>query len=124
MFSLRCGSRSATIARPFSSLRHYTTHRRSRLHIPPPFPVVDTCPSPTCACRPAPDGLDIDRAHPLNGTMAAYAEQVLVSTGRDDWPSRIEEEQDALFARELKGLLGRGGKFLDVRSLCPACARP
>lgn len=45
--------------------------------------------------------------------MAVYAEQVLVSTGRDDWKSRIEEEDEADFVRELKGLLGRGGKFCD-----------
>jgi hypothetical protein len=47
--------------------------------------------------------------------MAAYAEHVLISTGKDDWTSRIEEEAGAgNIAQSLKGLLGRGGKFCDV----------
>jgi hypothetical protein len=66
-----------------------------------------------------PGGLKIDHDSPLNGTMAAYAEQVLICTGHSDWPSRIEEENNAIFVRKLKSLLGRGGKFSDVRS--PFC---
>lgn len=46
--------------------------------------------------------------------MAAYAEQVLISTGRNDWKSRIEEEEDAVLVRQLKKLLLRGGKYVDV----------
>lgn len=65
--------------------------------------------------------------------MAAYAEQVLICTGKDDWPSKIETEGggnvaqtlkgllgrggDGNVAQILKGLLGRGGKFCDV---CPS----
>ena len=47
--------------------------------------------------------------------MAAYAEQVVVCTGKDDWSSRIEEENagDNLVA-DVKELVGRGGKFADV----------
>ena len=63
-----------------------------------------------------PSGLDIKREQTLNGSMAAYAEQVLISTGKSDWKSRIEEEEgvhgDAV--RGLKGLLGPRGKFSDV----------
>lgn len=61
-----------------------------------------------------PPGLDIEREKPLNGSMAAYAEQVLISTGRPDWSSRIEDEPDAVLVRQLKKFLGRGGKYSDV----------
>ncbi|KAI9827987.1 MAG: hypothetical protein M1819_006830 [Sarea resinae] len=57
--------------------------------------------------------MDLDRKSPLNGTMAAYAQQMLISTGKDDWTSRIEDEDDAGFIKGLKGLLGRGGQFSD-----------
>ena len=50
--------------------------------------------------------------------MAAYAQQVVVSTGQPDWRSRIEEdgaeEGWGRFVRGLKGLIGRGAKFADV----------
>ncbi|KAJ9642015.1 Altered inheritance of mitochondria protein 32 [Coniosporium tulheliwenetii] len=60
-----------------------------------------------------PSGLEIDRGQPLNGTMAPYAEQILISTGRSDWTSRIEDEDDAVLAKRVKELLGRGGKYSD-----------
>lgn len=52
--------------------------------------------------------------------MPPYAQHVVVRTGRDDWGSRIEDEDAGVegtgmnFARSLKGLVGRGGKFFDV----------
>ena len=62
-----------------------------------------------------PEGLEIDHEKNLNGTMAAYAEQVLICTGKDDWMSRIEDENagDNL-AADIKELLGRGGVYRDV----------
>lgn len=63
-----------------------------------------------------PAGLDIEREQNINGSMAAYAEQVLVSTGRSDWPSRIEEDEDSVLAKRLKTLVGPKGKFSDVIS--------
>ncbi|KAK2784380.1 Altered inheritance of mitochondria protein 32 [Onygenales sp. PD_12] len=91
-----------------------------RISIPPPFPVTSTCPEPSCSCAPTPampDGLEIDHAQNLNGTMAAYSQQVLISTGRGDWRSRIEEDGVGCgwgeLARGLKGLVGRGGGFAD-----------
>jgi hypothetical protein len=62
-----------------------------------------------------PEGLEIDHSKNLNGTMAPYAEQVLICTGKDDWSSRIEDEGagDNL-AADLKELLGRGGVYSDV----------
>ncbi|KAK2811805.1 hypothetical protein FQN50_001843 [Emmonsiellopsis sp. PD_5] len=91
-----------------------------RISIPPPFPVTPTCPEPTCSCAPTPpmpEGLEIDHAQNLNGTMAAYSQQVLISTGQNDWRSRIEEDGVGCgwgeLARGLKGLVGRGGGFAD-----------
>lgn len=111
----------STLPRRWPSLQAFTSHviRRSIIsHVKPPFPTIETCPSPTCQCAatPAlPDGLPIDWEKSLNGTMAAYAEQVVVCTGKDDWSSRIEEENagDNLVA-DVKELVGRGGKFADV----------
>lgn len=85
---------------------------------PPPFPVVPSCPSPTCACAATPEmpeGLPIDRTGKLNGLITSYAEQVLVCTGQDDWPSRIEEANSGdNLAADLKELFGRGGVYSDV----------
>jgi len=61
-----------------------------------------------------PSGLEIDHERPLNGTMASYAEQVLICTGKDDWVSRIEEENSGdNLAADIKELVGRGGMFSD-----------
>jgi hypothetical protein len=84
----------------------------------PPFPVIPTCPPATCSCAPTPavpEGLAIDRTTNLNGNISNYAQHVLVCTGKDDWSSRIEEDNagDNL-AADLKELLGRGGKYTDV----------
>lgn len=52
--------------------------------------------------------------------MPPYAQHVVVMTGRDDWGSKIEEEDEGVegtgvnFARSLKGLVGRGGEFHNV----------
>lgn len=65
-----------------------------------------------------PEGLPIDHEQTLNGTMAAYAQQILVCTGKEDWTSRIENDGDGEgwggLVRGLKALLGRGGKYSDV----------
>ncbi|PYI03070.1 sucrose cleavage family protein [Aspergillus sclerotiicarbonarius CBS 121057] len=59
----------------------------------------------------------IDYDQPLNGTMAAYAQQLLVCTGQRDWTSRIEEDGQGQnwgeLVRGLKRQLGRGGKYAD-----------
>jgi hypothetical protein len=62
-----------------------------------------------------PPGLEIDHSKPLNGTMAPYAEQVLICTGKDDWLSKIEEENSGdNLAADIKELMGRGGIYSDV----------
>ncbi|KAK7421362.1 hypothetical protein QQX98_002256 [Neonectria punicea] len=61
-----------------------------------------------------PDGLPLDREGPMKGAIAGYAEQVLVCTGKHDWPSRIEEESSGdNLAADLKELFGRGGEYSD-----------
>lgn len=62
-----------------------------------------------------PDGLEIDYSKPLNGTMPAYSEQLLICTGQPDWMSRIEEENSGdNLAADVKELMGRGGIYSDV----------
>ena len=99
--------------------RHASRHR-TRLEIPPPFPVTKKCPESACDCPTPtlPEGLPIDHEHPLNGTMVAYAQQLVVCTGQRDWMSRIEDDGESTgwgnLVRGLKRLLGRGGPYLDV----------
>jgi hypothetical protein len=63
-----------------------------------------------------PEGLEIDHNAKLNGVITGYAEHVLVCTGQDDWPSRIEEDKSGdNLAADLKELFGRGGRYSDVR---------
>ena len=62
-----------------------------------------------------PDGLEIDHKGKLNGLISNYSEQVLICTGKDDWPSRIEEDNSGdNLAADLKELFGRGGVYSDV----------
>lgn len=85
----------------------------------PPFPTIPTCPAPTCACAASPtlpSGFEIDRKAPLNGLIPNYAQHVLVCTGTDNWPSRIEEANGGdNLAADLRELVGPRGKFSDVR---------
>jgi hypothetical protein len=65
-----------------------------------------------------PPGLPIDHSKSLNGTMGLYAEQVLVCTGKEDWTSKIEDENSGdNLAADIKELLGKGGKYADVCSI-------
>lgn len=79
---------------------------------------VAKCPEPTCECSdtpPMPEGLPIDYEGKLNGLISNYAQHVLVCTGKDDWTSRIEEDNGGdNLAADLRELIGRGGKFSDV----------
>lgn len=118
------GQRAAHIIRvPYPLFSHRFASQIAIPFAPPPFPVIDSCPAPTCPCRESPPDLEIEREQSLNGSMAAYAEQVLISTGRNDWKSRIEEEEDAVLVRQLKKFLLRGGKYANVcgRSTCILC---
>lgn len=65
-----------------------------------------------------PWGKGIDKNANLNGLIAAYAQQVLICTGKDDWASRIEEDNSGdNLAADLKELIGRGGAYSDVSSI-------
>ncbi|CEO58405.1 hypothetical protein PMG11_03134 [Penicillium brasilianum] len=106
--------------RPLSTTQCRTSRLRTRLEIPPPFPVTKTCPEPSCNCPPTPampEGLPLDHEHALNGTMAAYAQQLVVCTGQRDWTSRIEDDGEhqgwGSLVRGLKRLMGRRGPYLD-----------
>ena len=47
--------------------------------------------------------------------MPSYAEQVLISTGKEDWTSRIEDDDEGgAFVRHIKGFLGKDGKYSNV----------
>ncbi|KAJ0117082.1 fmi1 protein [Diaporthe amygdali] len=92
--------------------RFYSARSRA-----PAFTTVPACPPSTCECAatPAmPDGLEIDHKGKLNGLISNYNEQVLICTGKDDWPSRIEEDNSGdNLAADLKELFGRGGVYSD-----------
>ncbi|KAJ5107586.1 hypothetical protein N7456_004261 [Penicillium angulare] len=114
------GHPSPNFYRLLSSTPRRQSRLRARLEIPPPFPVTKTCPEPTCDCPSTPsmpEWLPIDYEQALNGTMAAYAQQLLVCTGQRDWTSRIENDGEnqgwGNLVRGLKTLLGRGGPYLD-----------
>jgi len=63
-----------------------------------------------------PPDLDIDRKTPLLNTMAAYSEQVIFCTGKEDWVSNVEQEEGETgeFVKGLKGVIGKGGQGFDV----------
>lgn len=90
------------------------------------YNLLATCPPPTCNRLPTPTGLDIDHKLPLEGTVPPYNGQVLISTGKSDWTSRIEDDKTGALARELKRLLGPKGKYFNVsielvRGVCSPC---
>ncbi|KAK5172738.1 Altered inheritance of mitochondria protein 32 [Saxophila tyrrhenica] len=117
MFIFRHGGRRAIAQswqqRPQALQRSYA----SKIDIPYPrgstIPTIEACPIPTCQCQETPSGLDIEREQNINGSMAAYAEQVLISTGKSDWTSKIEDEEDGVLVKRLKSFLGPKGKYSD-----------
>lgn len=124
--SLRPLVRGARWSRAAFQTRYQT---RYNLSISPPTTLtarrglntVPKCPESTCDCADTPSmplGSSIDQKANLNGLIAAYAQQVLICTGKTDWASRIEEDNSGdNLAADLKELLGRGGMFSDVSSV-------
>ncbi|KAI9876276.1 MAG: Altered inheritance of mitochondria protein 32 [Pleopsidium flavum] len=45
--------------------------------------------------------------------MPSYAQQIVISTGKDDWASNIVDDVDAVLARKLKRLFGRRRRLHD-----------
>nr|POE84606.1 altered inheritance of mitochondria protein 32 [Quercus suber] len=119
MFVFRHGPRrllSQTVSTVHTSNASLRRSYASRIDVPltpPPVPIVETCPSPTCQCRDMPAGLDIEREQDISASMPTYAEQVLICTGKEDWASNIEDEADGLLVKELKNMLSLKGKFRD-----------
>jgi prenyl protein peptidase len=70
----------------------------------------------------------IDHKNTLNGTISAHSQHLIISTGRSDWMSRIEDESEngtswGKVVGDLKTLLGRKGEFHDVRPMpVPPCS--
>lgn len=119
MQAFRLGSRRAaqlsrSAALPATLARRSYASRIDIPFAPPPVPTIESCPAPTCQCRETPPGLDIEREQGINGSMPTYAEQVLISTGKDDWTSRIEDDEGSALVRQIKNFLGRDGKYSDV----------
>lgn len=119
MQAFRLGSRGAaqlsrSAALPTTLARRSYASRIDIPFAPPPVPTIESCPAPTCQCRETPPGLDIEREQGINGSMPTYAEQVLISTGKDDWTSRIEDDEGSVLVRQIKNFLGRNGKYSDV----------
>ena len=58
--------------------------------------------------------------------MPTYAEQVLISTGRSNWPSKIDEDEceDSALVRQLRKNLLRDGKYSDVSVDTPPVRTP
>ncbi|KAL3479460.1 Sucrase/ferredoxin-like-domain-containing protein [Aspergillus californicus] len=115
----RTETRSGAI-RGLSSSNSLARPQRIPLDIPPPFPVTKTCPETRCSCPPTPSmpkGSPLDYDHPLSGTIAAYAQQIVICTGQRDWTSRIEDDGKGKswgeLVRGLKRLMGRGGPYAD-----------
>lgn len=61
-----------------------------------------------------PGGLDIDHQSQLLGTVAVHNKLIVVSSGRSDWPSKIEEAEGETLVQALKEEIGRQGKFHNV----------
>ena len=120
MFIFSYGGRRTLAHAPHDRLTIAKRLYASRIDIPQPVPSVPTinsCPSPTCQCQEMPAGLEIEQDANINGSMAPYAEQVLISTGRSNWISRVEDDnEDGVLLRQMKALLGLKGKYRNVRS--------
>ncbi|KAI9864655.1 MAG: hypothetical protein M1813_003144 [Trichoglossum hirsutum] len=101
------------LSRLFRQHRHTSTLHRTPRSLATSIPTTERCPAPTATCASTPPDLGIDYERPVNNTMAAYMRQVLISTGKCDWTSRIEDDEAGELARGLKGMLGQGGRFAD-----------
>ena len=83
---------------------------------PPTIPTITNAyPSPSCSCAPMPDGLEIDHSQPLSGTVPSYDRHVIFCTGKEDWTSRVEDENEgANITKILKELMGPKGRLHNV----------
>ncbi len=73
-------------------------------------------PCNTCTYQSqVPSDLEIDRVKPLSNTVPYHNQHIVISTGKSDWESRIENEsQGDNLARELKDMTKRASSQDDV----------
>lgn len=64
-----------------------------------------------------PPDLQINTVLPLANTAPPYNKHVIISTGHSNWCSQIVAETGPNLAKDLKGLLGLGGEFHNVRNI-------
>jgi len=89
-----------------------------------PYQSVPSCPEPTCECAATPSLREpIDRQANIRESAPGYVHHVVISTGKSDWSSRIEDEGKLdrevrrppppspkdRFKSIVKRILGRGG---------------
>ncbi|KAK9712605.1 hypothetical protein K7432_007048 [Basidiobolus ranarum] len=67
------------------------------------------CENPCEEHKQYPNYLKIDREKSLEGTVKPYFKQLLISTGKHDWPERIEEVEGSLPAEIAKRISSRKG---------------
>ncbi|CAG8465852.1 1887_t:CDS:2 [Ambispora gerdemannii] len=70
------------------------------------------CPNPCQDHESYPQYLKIDRTSPLDSTVKPYFRHVVISTGKSDWPERIDEESNS-FAACLNNAIKDAGKKKD-----------
>ncbi|KAL9007441.1 MAG: hypothetical protein Q9173_007289, partial [Seirophora scorigena] len=69
-----------------------------------------------CDCSTQfPQGLQIDHRKPLINTVASYNQHIVIASGENDWPSRIETDESAAgaLAKALKDMIGVKGDWFD-----------
>ncbi|KAI4086523.1 MAG: hypothetical protein LQ344_007473 [Seirophora lacunosa] len=96
------------------SLTFKTTSGRS-LTITKGTPTITT---QDCDCSTQfPQGLRIDHGRPLINTVASYNQHIVIASGTNDWPSRIETDEGAAgaMAKTLKDMLGVKGDWFDPK---------
>ncbi|KAL8687616.1 MAG: hypothetical protein Q9218_006262 [Villophora microphyllina] len=79
----------------------------------PTFPLTSHTPTSKCECDDQiPPDLDIDHNRDIANTVAPYNQHIVISTGKSDWASRIEDEEGpGNMAKIMKNLLRRGGGY-------------
>ncbi|KAI4120194.1 MAG: hypothetical protein LQ338_007189 [Usnochroma carphineum] len=119
--ALRLSSSRATLCHPnegfpFRPCRRLSTFKTSSGRV---LAITNNTPTTTsysdCDCDiQFPQGLEIDRSRPLVNTVASYNQHVVIATGKNDWESRIEnEEGSGDMARALKDITKVQGDWFD-----------
>ncbi|EPS40671.1 hypothetical protein H072_5458 [Dactylellina haptotyla CBS 200.50] len=76
------------------------------------IPGIENCPCSADIHTPGAEGLEIDHTSPISGVITRHYRHVLIHTGTNNWPSRIESD-DKSVAAKLKSLISRRGLFVD-----------